>query len=161
MGDERKKVKAGYLTLRFICTVLLFGLLFASCEEDNPAAIIIDYPVEASIIEPCCINFQWTTSLAGNYQLTVADNDSFSFPILDTVISRNTIITQKEFLYSRGDKFEPSVTYYWRVKQGSDEATASFTIKDILAEYQGNYNTQISKNEWGRLVMLTLLMQVY
>lgn len=131
--------------MKFSVSITFIVMLLAGCKEDTPDVIQLVYPEHESIVEPSGINFQWSTFLYGSFQLTVSDSENFSSPVVDVIVNA------KEYVNPTGNSFVPSVRYYWRVRKGGDEATATFMIKDILAEYSDVYNVVINEHGWNAL----------
>ena len=139
--------------MNFKFLIIIFVVVFIGCKKDSPPDdnnpsldnITLIYPVKDTTINPCCINFLWETTLSGEYRLTVSTHETFSHPVIDT------LVTSKEFLYPTFYQIIPipGVRYYWRVKQGALEQTEIFKIKDILAEFEGNYVVEVNKYSWS------------
>jgi len=122
--------------------LLLAALLAGGCKKDSkPEPLTLLFPVLQNGLDPCCLDFQWQTRNPEASQLTVSASPGFEDPVLDTVLSA------QHFSYT--SNLEPEREYFWRIRQGTTEKTATFRIRDILTPFEGTYTVEVNKNFWG------------
>lgn len=120
--------------------LILFTLLTViSCKEDSPIdSFTQTSPADKEEVNPCCLTFEWEAE--GSVQFSIAADENFTQAVITENVAEN--------YYTVDQTFEPNQEYYWKIEQGEQVETSSFSIVNMLPSVDGIHQVSVEREDW-------------